>query len=113
MASEEIVFKLKSDFLKALAHPLRLAIIEQLKNGELSVGQLGNKLGVEQSSISKNLAILRQVGILQSRQEKVTVYYAVRDQDIFKVLRLVADILTKKLKESQAVLSHLARRSRS
>lgn len=110
MASEEIVFKLKSDFLKALAHPLRLAIIEQLKNGELSVGQLGNNLGIEQSSISKNLAILRQVGILSSRQEKVTVYYAIRDPDIFKVLRLVADILAKKLKESEDVLAHLARR---
>lgn len=110
MASEEIVFKLKSDFLKALAHPLRLAIIERLKSGELSVGQLSNDLGIEQSGISKNLAILRQVGILNSRQEKVTVYYAIRDQDIFKVLRLVADILAKKLKESEEVLEHLAKR---
>jgi ArsR family transcriptional regulator, arsenate/arsenite/antimonite-responsive transcriptional repressor len=110
MASEEIVFKLKADFLKALAHPLRLALIELLKNGELSVGQLGNKLGVAQSNISKNLAVLKQVGIVSPRQEGVTVYYAVRDQQIFKVLRLAADILSKKLKESQKVLAHLAKR---
>src|SRR5579862_4164602 len=103
MASQEMVFKLKSDFLKALAHPVRLGLIEQLKNGELSVGDLAHTLGIEQSTISKNLAILRQAGILSSRQEKVTVYYAIRDQDIFKVLRLVADLLGKKLKESQKV----------
>jgi len=104
------VFKLKSDFLKALAHPIRLSIIEQLKNGELSVGDLVHKLGIEQSTISKNLAILRQAGILSSRQEKVTVYYAVRDPDIFKVLRLVADFLSKKLNETQKALAHLAKR---
>lgn len=110
MASEEIVFKLKADFLKALAHPVRLAMIEQLKNGELSVGQLATKLKVEQSNISKNLAVLRQAGILSSRQEGVTVYYSVRDTDIFRVLRLTADFLSKKLKESQKVLAHLAKR---
>ena len=104
---EEIVFKLKADFLKALAHPLRLAIIEQLKNGEMSVGQLVNKLEIEQSSISKHLSILRQVGILHSRQEKVTVYYSIRDRDIFKVLRPIAEMLRKKLKEGQRVLEHL------
>ena len=109
MDGEEIVFKLKADFLKALAHPLRLAIIEQLKNGETSVGQLVNKLEIEQSSISKHLSILRQVGILHSRQEKVTVFYNIRDQDIFKVLRPITDILGKKLKESEAILTHLGK----
>lgn len=110
MAGQDLVFKLKADFLKALAHPLRLAIIEQLKNGELSVSDLSHTLGIEQSAISKNLAILRQAGILRARKEKVTVYYAVRDPDMFKVLRLAADFLSKKLKESQKALTHLARR---
>jgi len=110
MLHDEMIFKLKSDFLKALAHPVRLAIIEQLKHGELSVGDLGRKLGIEQSAVSKNLAILRQAGILSSRQEKVTVYYAIREQDIFKVLRLVADLLGRKLRESQKALVHLAKR---
>ena len=109
MDGEEIVFKLKADFLKALGHPLRLAIIEQLKNGEVSVGQLVNKLEIEQSSISKHLAILRQVGIVHSRQEKATVFYTIRDQDIFKVLRPITDILGKKLKESEKILLHLGR----
>ena len=109
MDGEEIVFKLKADFLKALAHPLRLAMIEQLKNGEKSVGQLVSALNVEQSGISKHLAILRQVGILHSRQDKATVYYAVRDADIFNVLRPITDILGKKLRESKKILAHLGK----
>lgn len=109
MNGEDIAFKLKADFLKALAHPMRLAIIERLKNGEKNVGQLVKEVGIDQSSVSKNLSILRQVGILSSRQEKVTVYYAIRDRDIFKVLRLVAEILGKKLRESEKILAHLGK----
>lgn len=105
-----MVFKLKSDLFKALSHPVRLAIIEQLKNGERSVGQLVEANGVEQSSVSKNLAILKQAGILRSRQEGVTVYYAIRDQDIFKVLRVVSDILATKHKESAKILAELGKR---
>ena len=110
MSAEEVVFKLKSDFLKALAHPLRLAIIEQLKDGEKSVSQLVSANSVEQSSISKNLSLLKQAGILSSRQEGVGVYYSIRDQDIFKVLRLVSDMLAAKLKEGERILAQLGKR---
>jgi len=109
MNGEDLVFKLKADFIKALAHPLRLAIIEHLKTGERSVGQLALYLEVNQSHISKNLSVLKQAGILKSHQEKSTVYYAIKDDDIFKVLRGIADILGKKLRESERLLEHLAK----
>ncbi len=107
--NEELVFKIKADFLKSLAHPIRLEIIEYLKKKEASVGAMVKELGVEQSGLSKHLAILRQAGILASRQEKVTVFYSVRDHDIFNVLRPIAEILRKKLSESAAVLEQLGR----
>lgn len=109
LSSDELVFKIKTDFLKSLAHPVRLAVIEYLKSREASVGQMVQSLQVEQSSLSKHLSILRQAGILTSRQEGVTVYYSIRDQDIFHVLRPIAEILRKKLSESHRVLSHLGR----
>lgn len=107
MTGEDLVFKIKADFLKSLAHPVRLAIIEHLKTRESSVGEMVNALAIEQSSLSKHLSILRQAGILRSRQEKVTVYYSIRDKDIFRVLRPISEILRKKLQESQAALDHL------
>ncbi len=109
IARQELVFKIKADFLKALAHPTRLEIIEHLKAKESSVGQMVKDLVVEQSGISKHLAILRQAGILSSRQEGVTVYYSIRDREIFTVLRPISEILRKKFKESQGVLAHLGR----
>ena len=109
MVSKELIFKIKSDFLKSTASPVRLAAIEHLKQGESSVGELVKALGVEQSSLSKHLAILRQAGILAARQEKVTVYYSIKDKDIFKVLRPISEMLRKKLRKSQTVLEHLGR----
>ena len=107
--SNEMVFRIKADFLRSLAHPARLAIIEYLKKGEASVGQMVKDLNMEQSGLSKHLATLRQAGILSSRQEKVSVYYFIKDRDIYKILRPIAEILRKKLKESEIVLSQLGK----
>ncbi len=107
--NQELIFKIKADFLKSLAHPIRLEIIEYLKNKEASVGAMVKGLGVEQSGLSKHLAVLRQAGILISRQEKATVYYSVRDKDIFHILRPIAEILRKKLSETNEMLAHLGK----
>ena len=109
MIQETFVFKLKSDYLKALAHPNRLRILEALKNGEASVGQLVKRLEMEQSGLSKHLNLLKQVGILSSRQEKVTVFYSIRDMEVFSVLRPVNQILKRKLLESHKALGHLGK----
>jgi len=109
IAPDEIVFRLKADFLRSLGHPARLSIIEYLKKGEAMVGQMVNDLGIEQSALSRHLAVLRQAGILTSRQEKANVYYAIKDQDILSILRQVAEMLRKKLQESEQILNRLAK----
>lgn len=106
---DDMAFKIKADFLKGLAHPIRLQIIEYLKNGEASVGKLVQELGVEQSNLSRHLATLRDLGVLEARQEKTSVYYAIHDSDIIKVLRPVAEFLRKKLEKSGKILESLSK----
>lgn len=106
---EDMVYKVKADFLKALGHPIRLKIVEALKHGEKSVGGLVKQLEVEQSSLSRHLLALRNAGILKSRQERTTVYYGIRDYGIFHVLRPIAMMLRKKFKESERVLATLGK----
>ncbi len=106
---DDMVFKIKADFLKALAHPVRLQIIEYLKNGEASVGKLVQELGVEQSSLSRHLGILRDLGVLEARPEKTNVYYNLHDHDILKVLRPIAELLRKKLRRSEKLLESLGK----
>ncbi len=110
MPGEELVFKVKADLLRSLAHPSRLAILEYLREKEASVGEMVSGLGIEQSSLSKHLSVLKQSGMLNSRQEKVTVYYSVKDKDIFIVLRTISEILMKKFREGEVVLKHLAKK---
>ena len=107
MRAEDFAFKIKADFLGALAHPTRLKLIELMRREELPVGALCQRAQVAQSSVSKHLAILRQAGLVQTRQRGTTVFYSIQDRDIFKALRPVSAMLRKKLVESQKLLSHL------
>lgn len=109
LPAADMAFQIKADFLKSLAHPARLAVIEYLKDGEATVGQMVQDLSIEQSGLSKHLAILRQAGILASRQEKVNVFYSVKDKDIFLVLRPISEMLRKRLSDSQKLLARLGK----
>jgi len=106
---EELAYKIKADFLKALSHPLRLQAIEFLKNGEKNVGAIIKALGIPQSSLSRHLSILREAGVLKSRQQGTVIYYDIENHDIFHVLRPIAEMLRKKLKKTEAVLGSLGK----
>lgn len=106
---EELAYKIKADFLKVIAHPLRLQIIEFLKNGEQNVGVIVNKLGIPQSSLSRHLLVLREGGILKSRQKGTLIFYNIETHDIFNILRPIAEMLRRKLRKTEAVLDSLGK----
>lgn len=60
--------RFKADIFQALAHPTRIAIIELLEDGELSAGELIEKLGMEQANISQHLAVLRAKQLVVNRK---------------------------------------------
>ena len=89
----------RSNYLKTLAHPVRLEIMEYLREGEKYVGDIVSYIGIGQSNVSRHLSALKQAGILNSRQEGSNVYYSVGDERVFRVLRLVNTLLKSNLKE--------------
>lgn len=106
---EELAYKIKADFLKVLAHPLRLQIIELLRKGEQKVGAIAENLGIPQSSLSRHLLVLREAGILKSKQKGTTIYYGIENNEIFQLLRPIAQMLRKKLKKTATVLDSLGK----
>lgn len=76
----------KAEFFQALAHPTRIAIVEQLRDGELSAGTLIDRLGIEQSNASQHLAVLRGKSIVVARKSGNQVFYSVRHPLITEVL---------------------------
>ncbi len=78
---------------KALGHPTRLAMIEILANeGEKCVCEIVARLDFDQSTISKHLAVLRRVGILDSRKEGPNVIYGLRLPCVHEFMKCVANI---------------------
>jgi ArsR family transcriptional regulator len=78
--------RFKAGIFQALAHPTRVAIVEYLTHGELSVGQLCEKVGVEQANASQHLAVLRNKHIVQTRKAGNQIYYRLRDPAFGAVL---------------------------
>src|SRR3954463_4362719 len=69
----------KAAFFRALAHPVRIRILELLVKGDRSVQQLQEALGLEQTVVSQQLAVLRSSNIVSGRKQGVSVRYGVRD----------------------------------
>lgn len=100
--------RFKADIFQALAHPTRIAIIELLgENGELSAGELIEKLGMEQANISQHLAVLRGKQLVANRKAGNQVFYSVRDPIINKVLALMRRYFQKHLKEALELLDEM------
>jgi ArsR family transcriptional regulator len=100
--------KFKAEFFKALSHPLRIAIIDALRSGEIGVNELSLQLKVEQSTLSQHLALLRGRNIVIGRKDGQNVYYSVRDAAIFKMLDVAKDIFNNHLIKVQDLLVRIA-----
>lgn len=72
--------------LKALANPHRLIILCQLVEGERSVGQLADFLGIRDSTVSQNLALMRKSGIVAARRDGQTMWYSIQSPDVQTIL---------------------------
>jgi ArsR family transcriptional regulator len=78
-----------ADVLRAIAHPIRLQVIELLENRELCVGQISEALGEKQAITSQQLNIMKNRGILTSRREGTKVFYQLDNRNVTQVLNCV------------------------
>ncbi len=106
--SPEPIYVVKAEFFRVLGHPARVRILELLRDGEMSVGQLQTALQLDSSGTSQHLGVLRRQGILESRKEGTSVFYRARDPRIFQLLEVARQILTSSLEATQALLTELA-----
>ena len=102
----------KADFFRALAHPIRIRILEVLGTGERSVQELQQALKLEQSIVSQQLAILRGKNIVTPRKLGTTVRYALSDPLLTKLLSVAREIFNNHLIDTQTMLRELQREAR-
>ena len=107
MFMESALHRFKAEFFKALGHPLRLAILDALRDGEVSVSGLQEALKVEQSTLSQQLSILRQRGFVETRKEGTLVFYRTADPQVYAFLDLGRSIFERQLSQSGVLLERI------
>ena len=78
-----------SNLLKTLSHKDRLLILCELKNGEKSVGQLGEMLALPQSPLSQHLARMRKEGLVKTRRQSQSIFYSLNSENASKLIDLL------------------------
>jgi DNA-binding transcriptional ArsR family regulator len=91
------LFKMQADICKTLSDPKRLMLVHELREGELSVGQLGANLELPQANISQHLAILRKHGIVTTRREGTSVFYSLASCKIGEACDMVRSVISEQL----------------
>ena len=84
-----------SDLMKLLSHPHRLMILCELNQGERSVGELAERIGINQSPLSQHLARMRHEGAVEARREAQTVYYSLAGDEVAAVISLLFELYCK------------------
>ena len=98
------VLEMIAERFKTLAEPARLAILNQLRGGEQSVGELVETTGLGQANVSKHLAQLHRMGFVRRRKEGLYVYYALADRRVFKLCDVMCDRITADIRRRHRVL---------
>jgi DNA-binding transcriptional ArsR family regulator len=97
---EERLRQFKAEFFKALAHPLRIQILDLLRGGPLSVTQIQEATGAPGSSVSQQLAVLRGRNILATERRGTTIIYRVPDPELFELLDVARRIFNVHLNDT-------------
>ncbi len=100
------IFELQADVCKTLTNPKRLEIIHALKNGEKSVTELVNILGIPKANVSQHLGVLRNKGILKARREGVNIYYRISNPKVIDACTLMREVLLEQIRERNAILTN-------
>jgi DNA-binding transcriptional ArsR family regulator len=80
-----------AEALKAVAHPLRLQIVDILQAGEKSVGEIVDATGEKQAITSQQLNLMKDKGVLASRRDGTKVYYRIQNPNVIRILDCVYD----------------------
>jgi DNA-binding transcriptional ArsR family regulator len=105
---DDALRQFKSEIFQGLANPTRIAIVELLRDGESSAGQLIEKLGIEQANASQHLAVLRAKKIVVSRRVGNQVYYSIRDHALIEVLEILRHYFHTQLSTTASMLKQVA-----
>ncbi|MHB1626746.1 MAG: ArsR/SmtB family transcription factor [Bacilli bacterium] len=98
------IHEFKSELFKTLGHPARLRMLELLRTGEKTVGELQQALDLESSSVSQQLSMMRSHQLVDARKHGTNVFYTVRDPLIFELMDIARTIFENRVASMNSLL---------
>lgn len=92
---------------KAIAHPVRMAVLDYLKPGEQCVCDIAEAVGTERTNLSKHLSVMTSAGVLQSRKDGLKVMYSVKTPCLLGFMDCIKKCLIEQAEEQQNMLEML------
>lgn len=105
---KQILFERQAEIIRAIGHPLRIAILDFLKDGEQCVCDIAEEVESERSNVSRHLSVMVKAGILGSRKEGLKVIYRLKTPCILDFFSCISACLKEHVKEGNKVLKALS-----
>jgi len=105
--TKQLVFEKQAEIAKAIAHPLRIAIIDFLSDGEQCVCDIAEYVGSERSNVSRHLSVMVNAGVLECRKEGLRVIYKLKTPCVLDFFSCTAACLKEQLNENKRLLKAL------
>jgi DNA-binding transcriptional ArsR family regulator len=99
--------EMKAEVLSALAHPIRVAVVELLREGEQCVCDIAEHVGAERSNVSRHLSVMLRAGILRQRKDGLRMMYGLVTPCVAEFLQCAANVLRRQIEADRAVLERL------
>ncbi len=104
---KQLLFEKQTEIVKAIAHPLRIAVVDFLKDGRQCVCDIAEHVGSEQSNVSRHLSVMVNAGVLEYRKEGLKVIYKLKTPCILEFFSCVTACLKQQVKENEKLLKSL------
>ena len=101
------IYQLHAQVCKALAHGIRIEIIDLLQDKEMGFGEIFEKTGISKSSLSQHLSVMVENGIINQRKEGLNSYYRLSSDKVSKACQLMREVLIEKLEKSTEILKKI------
>ena len=105
--SEKKLYKIKAEVIAAAGHPIRLAIIDFLKDGEQCVCDIAKHVDAHRSNVSRHLSVMLKVGIVEYRKDGLKVMYCLKTPCVLDLANCVINVLRKQARETSVLLERL------
>jgi len=105
--TKTLLFERQAEIAKAVAHPLRMAVLDFLKDGEKCVCEIAEHIGSERSNVSRHLAVMVRAGVLSCRKDGLKVFYSLRTPCVAEFLSCVVRVLKQQAKDNEKLLAAL------